>query len=245
MPFTDQDQQDQKADEAGNNTDNTNADQPFAVIGDRTFQTKEDAIKALSHAKDHISKLEDEAAERAAKEQAEQRESERDNIAKEVLEQVRAESRKDGQDQDQSSNAELSKEELRSLIREEMSAENSQAEKDTNSDQCMDLAKEVYGDSANDKVAEKAKILGMSIKDVNEMAEKSPTAFKELFIPKESKPGANFTDADVSTKSLNLDNGNTDESFSIARGNSSTAGKKITDRLAASGIYDLDKQELR
>lgn len=239
--FTDQTTQDQKASEAGN-TDNTAGDQPFAVIGDRVFQTKEDALKSLTNAQEHIQRLEQEAAERKQREEAEANENQSSQIAKEVLEQIKAQqanSRKDDQT-DQSSKAELNKDELKALIQEELSTKFSEAEKDRNSDLCVEAAKEVFGDSYNAKIAEKAKTLGMSVEDANRMAENSPAAFKELFIPKQQTQSTSFSaNADQSTQALrDMENNGNDQSFSVKGKNSTQIRDVVVSRMKEAGLYD-------
>lgn len=250
MPFEDPTSQDRKANEGdtGENTSTTTeGNQPFLVTEDgRVFETKEDLIKSWQNAQGHISKLESERTKQAELEAAEQAKAQQSEIASEVLETVRSElnSRKADEDQSQASKAELSKDELKALIKEELSAVHSETKKQANNDACMDAAKEVYGDSYNKVVAEKAALLGMSMDDVNDMANRSPAAFKELFVPKKER-GVNFS-GDVNTSAVDQTlQGRSAESNSIAKVNSAQAGMSIQERMAASGVYELDQQELK
>ena len=250
MPFEDQNSQDQKANQGnGDNQGNGEGNQPYFVAEDgREFKTKEDFVKSWSNGQAHIQKLEAEANERNAAAAAQQKEDERKTIASEVLNTVREElnSRKTDQDQGQASKAELSKDELKALIRSELAAEHSESKKQANNDVCMDSAKTAFGDSYQAKVAERAKELGMSMDDVNDMADRSPAAFNELFIPKQQQGGNNFR-GNVDTRAIdqNLQGNDKQKSMSISSVNSTEAGNAIKDRMAAAGIYEMDKQELK
>lgn len=240
--FTDQSLQDQKAGEAdplSTDAPSTKTPEPFAVLEDgRVLQTKEDAIKALTHARQHITTLEQENAQYKSKKADEERAALQSDIAKEVLDTVRKEASRKADLTDQASKAELNKDELRALIREEYAAEQTATKQNMNYKSCLQNAKEVFGDSIDDKIGARAAELNMSMDEVVSMAKRSPTAFSELFIPKTKQQQSSFAaSADVTTAALKSAKQG-ESSLSLVGRTSKVAGDAIIKALDSAGLYN-------
>jgi hypothetical protein len=230
---SDQTTQDQNAGTAESQTN-----EPFLVVGDRVYQTKEDLLKKIENADQHIETLEKE--NRSFQEsQAQAAKEEEKGLLKQVLEAVKQNGTK-AENTTQSSKPELNEDEIVDRAVAKLKAELSEAEQEENMNSCMVTAEEVYGEQYLAKVQAKAKEIGMDMDKVDNLAKTAPQAFAQLFLPTTSNQSSSFAGGSTnSSVNVNLDNGNDkgNESKSIARLNTKAAGKRIIELANEYNLY--------
>lgn len=179
----------------GDPTDERNKES-FASQGDPTDEPKggesnlsdeeiEQLRKRDQHAQEHIRRLEAERREQDDAINQLRSELERRPTMEEVVERMR-ENRADEPAHDEPKTKGIDEDELVRKVAEVVPQVLSQKEKAEatrrNLTECMDQAKEHYGDEFVNEVGKLAGELGMSLKEVDELAAQKPAAFKRLFI---------------------------------------------------------------
>lgn len=148
----------------------------WLVIGERKYD-KEAAVTKITHADQHISKLEQELLDLRQKLELSTAQEE----ARKAMSQVQTQSSPAPAVQNTTETSKDDGTELLSKVEQILQQRESEATKRTNLAQATEAAKAVYGDAYQQKLEETGKSLGMSKADIVEMASSKPQAFSKLF----------------------------------------------------------------
>lgn len=143
------------------------------IVGERAFATMDDVKTKIVNADQHITDIEGENATlRAQLVEA----NKLADVSKSLEEVLNKENDKDEG---------LTLDQVRELVSNEVSTGKKQDIAEANSALCQKQAQVAYGDDFIVKMQEIASEIGLSMKDVDKMAESNPRLFERTFIPKQ------------------------------------------------------------
>lgn len=157
-------------------TEQSTVQEDWLVIGDRKYD-KYAAVTKITHADNHISKLEQELAELRREKELLSAQQE----ARQVMSQAQTQSNPAPAVQNTTETGKDDGNDVESLVEQILRKRESQTAKQTNLSQSTEAAKAVYGEAYQAKLEELGKGLGMSKADIVELASTKPQAFKHLF----------------------------------------------------------------
>ena len=190
--------------------ENSNADQqaPFLQVGERIFGSKEDVVKKVASADEHIAKLE---AERAADRELIEQLKARQSGIEQVLEEMKKPQGASVQSTEETpaqTQASVTEDTVRNLLQETLSPQQKEAEAKEveqvyadNLKQASEAVISYYGseEAAKQAVQKMSEATGY---DLEKLAKESPKAFQHMMGIKPSAPSG--LKADVNTAAYNL-----------------------------------------
>jgi len=142
------------------------------IVGERAFATMEDVKTKISNADSHISNIEAENAQlRVQLDEANEKVATSQSL-EEVL-----------NSQGEKQEAGLTQDQIKELVGNQVSSIKSADVANTNRTGCINKAQTAYGDEFIVKMQEVATDIGLSMEDVDKMAESNPRLFERTFLP--------------------------------------------------------------
>lgn len=165
------------------------ADQLIAWVGEgKKYATPEDALASVPHAQAHIQQLEQELSQ--VRSQIDQSSRASEILERmEKLQQTQGQAPTEASQQASEEKSGLTAEGVRKLL-EERELEKSVQQNLTTANK---MAVDIFGENAQEKLAQRAQALGMSIESLKEVAAKSPAAFQQLITSPTKGPGPQAT----------------------------------------------------
>ena len=185
MAFTDQVEDQNKPKEVEQQQQPQKTELLFTV-GDRTYNSTEEVVNKIQHQDSHIKTIEQENAELKAKLQEAQEQNNNNNKVDELLNKLDSNEKAD--QTSQVSTEELANQAAQAAVNL-IAQQNQQATRAQNAEAAEQAARKAYGDKYNEVIMSKGKELGMSVAQVNQLAETSPAAFANLFLNVEDNAG--------------------------------------------------------
>jgi len=175
----------------------------FLTVGERAFHTRDDVVKNISHAQDHISNLESENSTLKTESSELKAENERLQAIVDANTQGARQSTS-GNDQNTTglSNEELVKQ-AADLALGTIENRQTAAQQNANLSRCEAKAKELYGDDYVTTVTAKGKELGMTGNQIDALGKDSPEAFAHLFLTEGRKQSHQPSSSSVNTAAFN------------------------------------------
>lgn len=207
-------------------TEQSTVQEDWLVIGDRKYD-KDAAVTKITHADQHISKLEQELAELRREKELLSAQQE----ARQAMSQLQTQSNPTPAVQNTTETGKDDGNDLESRVEQILRQRESQTTKQTNLSQSTEAAKAVYGEAYQAKLEELGKGLGMSKADIVELASTKPQAFKHLFGLNTSVPASKPS----ATSTVTLPSSSNDDPYkSVAKTVlSSSSAKERTSAIAA------------
>jgi hypothetical protein len=192
----------------GSNTPPGNSNDQLATLlaqikndrGEPKYKSVEDALNALRHSQDYIPQLSDKL-----RQQEQELAAARASASKiEELERTLAALTQNNKPADPPlpGPSGLSKEEIAELVSSTLSNQQKEAIAKQNLSQVVSTLTQSFGDKAEEVFYGKAKEVGMSVQEINELAAKSPAAAYRLLGIGDAKPNASPATPGINTGSL-------------------------------------------
>ena len=186
-------------------TDNTNqsSNEPYLSVGDRVFKSKEDVINHITHAQNHISKLEGDFNNATQLIEKQSSLLEQSSKFDDVLDAV-------NNRQDSSGNAEetpkLSKDEVIAdalrAFEQHQQQQTLEQRRISNFNSVSQVLTKAYGDKTDEVVTKVAAENGLSLQEAAEIAKSHPKVFLKMFDTNTQQRTAQPTHSSVNTQAL-------------------------------------------
>ena len=214
---------------------NSNGETVFLTVGERAFHTRDDVVKNISHAQQHIATVESENADLKTRNQ--ELEAENKRLSAIVDASTTAQNTSGNGDQTGGLSKEDLVKEAAQLAVGTIKGEQDAATRTANLRDCEAKAKELYGDGYQNTVVTKGKDLGMTPREIDALGQSNPKAFAKLFLTVEGKQQSHQpSSGDINTAAFNQQSNDTDTGKNITKMREKDRISYVTGLMKQAGV---------